>query len=79
MLLTINRATGGMLNLVSDETMVKVENITKIFKLLVWMFIFIFCLLLLMDWLLGPFIDYIPGVGRGSGDSAFIPVFFMWT
>ncbi len=65
---------GGILKLTTDE---KLDRIIKIFILLILMFVLIFCLLLLMDWLLGDFgWDYIPGVGKGSGDQAFISDFF---
>ena len=62
-----------MLNLVSDDTEKKIDLIIKLFTLIILMFVVIFCLLLLMDWLLGDFgWDYIPGVGKDSGNS-FIP------
>ncbi|MHA1907190.1 MAG: hypothetical protein ACW98Y_07835 [Candidatus Thorarchaeota archaeon] len=54
----------------SDETMVKIEQITKILLMFILIFILTFCFLLLMDWLFGEVgWDYIPGVGKGSGDT----------
>jgi hypothetical protein len=62
-----------MLNLVTDESMKKIDQLIKIFTLIILMFLVIFCVLLLMDWLFGELgWDYIPGVGKDSG-TGFIP------
>ena len=58
----------------------KLDQIIKILVLIILIFAVLFCLLILMDWLFGELgWDYIPGVGKGSGDTAFIPVFFKFT
>jgi hypothetical protein len=69
-----------MLNLVSDDTMKKIDQIIKILTLFILMFVLLFCLLLLMDWLLGEYgWDYIPGVGKDSGSGFIVDLFKLLT
>ncbi len=51
----------------------KLNNIIRILVIIILIFGVIFSILLLMEWLI-PFVDYIPGIGEGSGVG-----FVLWS